>query len=243
MNQEKIGRFIAEIRTSKKMTQKELADKINVTPQAIGNWENGRRLPDYSIIKDLCNELGITINEFFSGEKIKKNETESQFEKNILDMFRLSTIRNEKYKWIVILISITLVLSISFLGKMILIKRGYLMNPNLAYSQRYEKEKENLKGNVNYNAFESISMDFEIGANQYGYAVFKNPSKALQRLKKNYSKGLKALQREFHLFPLMMFHFREYGIYGWQLNEATEEEKEQGRFISKFFDIYENSFN
>ena len=41
----------------------------------------------------------------------------------------------------------------------------------------------------------------------------------------------------------MMFHFREYGIYGWQLNEATEEEKEQGRFISKFFDIYENSFD
>ena len=86
-------------------------------------------------------------------------------------------------------------------------------------------------------------MDFEIGANQYGYAVFKTPGKALQRLNKNYSKGLKALQREFHLFPLTMFHFREYGIYGWQLNEATEEEKEQGRFISKFFDIYENSFD
>ena len=69
MNQEKIGKFIAELRKEKNMTQQDLATKLNVTDRAISNWENGRRLPDYSLIKNLCDELGITINELLSGEK------------------------------------------------------------------------------------------------------------------------------------------------------------------------------
>ena len=92
MNQEKIGKFIAKIRKEKKMTQQELADKLNVTDRAVGNWENGRRLPDYSIIKDLCSKLDITINELFAGEHIKTNEKEKQFEKNVLDIFKIKPI-------------------------------------------------------------------------------------------------------------------------------------------------------
>lgn len=92
MNQEKIGKLIAKIRKEKNMTQKELADKLNVTDRAIGNWENGRRLPDYSIIKDLCNELGITINEFFAGEKI----AEANF-KEVADSNLLSALENSVF--------------------------------------------------------------------------------------------------------------------------------------------------
>ena len=53
MDQEKIDKFIAELRKEKNMTQQELADKISVTDRAISNWENGRRLPDYSLLKEL----------------------------------------------------------------------------------------------------------------------------------------------------------------------------------------------
>ena len=81
MNQEKIGKFIAKIRKEKNMTQQELADKLNVTDRAIGNWENGRRLPDYSIIKDLCSELDITINELFAGEYIKQMKKKNNLKK------------------------------------------------------------------------------------------------------------------------------------------------------------------
>ena len=49
VNQEKIGKFIANLRKEKNMTQQELANKISVTDRAISNWENGRRLPDYSL--------------------------------------------------------------------------------------------------------------------------------------------------------------------------------------------------
>ena len=57
MNQEIIGKFIANLRKEKNMTQQELADKLGVTDRAVSNWENGRRLPDYSLLNDLCNIL------------------------------------------------------------------------------------------------------------------------------------------------------------------------------------------
>ena len=63
MNQEKIGKFIAECRQEKKITQEELANKIGVTDKAISKWENGRCLPDISLFKLLCNSLDITVNE------------------------------------------------------------------------------------------------------------------------------------------------------------------------------------
>ena len=69
MNQEKIGKFIAEVRKKKNMTQQELADKLCVTDRAVSHWENGRRLPDYSLLKELCDILSISINELFAGEK------------------------------------------------------------------------------------------------------------------------------------------------------------------------------
>ena len=70
MDQEKIGKFIAYLRKENNMTQQELADRLNVTDRAVSNWENGRRLPDYSLLKELCDILSISINELFAGEKI-----------------------------------------------------------------------------------------------------------------------------------------------------------------------------
>lgn len=84
MNQEKIGKFIKELRKEKNMTQQDLASKLNVTDRAVGNWENGRRLPDYLILKDLCDTFGITINELLTGEKITKNDYLEKAEKNLI---------------------------------------------------------------------------------------------------------------------------------------------------------------
>ena len=93
MNQEKIGKFIAKCRKDKNMTQTELAEKLGVTDKSIGNWENGRNMPDLSLFKPLCDELGITINEFLSGEKIKKEKYQEKFEENIINTINYSTKR------------------------------------------------------------------------------------------------------------------------------------------------------
>jgi transcriptional regulator with XRE-family HTH domain len=54
MNQEKIGKFILKLRKDKRMTQQELADKLNVTDRAVSHWENGRSIPDVALFKPIC---------------------------------------------------------------------------------------------------------------------------------------------------------------------------------------------
>ena len=115
MNQEKIGKFILELRKEKNMTQQQLAFKIGVTDRAISKWENGRGLPDLSLMKPLCEELGITINELISGEKINKKEYQEKLEENILNTIEYSNKKINKTKRIfklVIVISIMLIVSL-----------------------------------------------------------------------------------------------------------------------------------
>ena len=97
MNQEKIGKFIAKCRKDKKMTQSELAEKLGVTDKSIGNWENGRNMPDLSLFKPLCEELDITINDLMSGEVITKDKYQEKFEENIVNTIDYSTKRINKY--------------------------------------------------------------------------------------------------------------------------------------------------
>ena len=101
MNQEKIGKFIAKCRKDKKMTQSELAEKLGVTDRSIGNWENGRNMPDLSLFKPLCDELGITINDLMSGEKISKDKYQEKFEENIVNTINYSNKKNSKYNFTV----------------------------------------------------------------------------------------------------------------------------------------------
>lgn len=85
MNQEKIGKFIAKIRKEKNITQQELAEKLGVSDRTIGNWENGRNMPDLSLFKPLCKELDITINDLISGEKVKNSNYQEKLEENIIN--------------------------------------------------------------------------------------------------------------------------------------------------------------
>ena len=86
MDQEKIGKFIAELRKEKNITQEQLAEKLGVTSKSISRWENGNTMPDYTLLKDLCNELDININELLSGEKIKGNDYMNKSEENLIKL-------------------------------------------------------------------------------------------------------------------------------------------------------------
>lgn len=100
MDQVKIGKLIAECRKDKKMTQAELADKLCVTDKSVSKWENGKCLPDVSLYKDLCDILGITLNEFFAGEKIKDEEFKNKADDNLLNALENSSFTlKEKIKY------------------------------------------------------------------------------------------------------------------------------------------------
>ena len=85
MDQQKIGKFILELRKEKNMTQQELATKIGVTDRAVSKWENGRGLPDLSLLVPLCKILEISINELLSGKKLDKKDYKEKLEENIMN--------------------------------------------------------------------------------------------------------------------------------------------------------------
>lgn len=74
MNQEKIGQFIKDIRKKNNMTQQAFANKYGVTYQAVSKWENGKNLPDMALIKQICKDYNIDINELLDGEYKKSNK-------------------------------------------------------------------------------------------------------------------------------------------------------------------------
>ena len=85
----KIGKFISAKRKEKKITQSELAEKLYVSDRAISKWENGVCLPDSGNMPNLCEILGITINDLFSGEVVDMKNTEKRLEENLLEMTRM----------------------------------------------------------------------------------------------------------------------------------------------------------
>ena len=88
MDQIKIGKFIAECRKKNNLTQMQLAEKLNITDRAISKWENGKGMPDSSIMLDLCNELKISVNELLSGEVLEMNSYNKKLEQNLIDIVK-----------------------------------------------------------------------------------------------------------------------------------------------------------
>lgn len=88
MDQVKIGRFIAERRKTKGLTQMQLAEMLNITDRAVSKWETGKSMPDSSIMLELCKILGISVTELLCGEVIEMENYDREAEKNLLEMVR-----------------------------------------------------------------------------------------------------------------------------------------------------------
>lgn len=86
MNQEAIGKFIAVCRKEKGLTQMQLAEKLNITNRAVSKWETGKSCPDTSIMLELCDILGITVNELLSGERISMENYQKKAEENLVEL-------------------------------------------------------------------------------------------------------------------------------------------------------------
>lgn len=95
MDQIKIGKFIAACRKKKKLTQAQLAEKLNITDRAVSKWETGKGMPDSSIMLDLCGELEISVNELLSGEHIITENYDDKAESLLLEMSRQEEQKNK----------------------------------------------------------------------------------------------------------------------------------------------------
>ena len=88
MDQVKIGKFIAGCRKKANLTQMQLAEKLGITDRAVSKWETGKAMPDSSVMLELCDVLGISVNDLLCGEIVTMNNYNKELENNLLEMVR-----------------------------------------------------------------------------------------------------------------------------------------------------------
>lgn len=88
MDQVKIGKFLAETRKQRGMTQRELAEKIGISDKTVSKWECGNSMPDISYLESVCNSLDITVNELLSGEQLSEQNYSEKAEENIMALMK-----------------------------------------------------------------------------------------------------------------------------------------------------------
>lgn len=88
MDQIKIGKFIAESRKSRKLTQRQLAEALSISDKTISKWECGKGLPEASLMLPLCEALEITVNDLLSGEKVFPTDYQKKAEGNMVNLMK-----------------------------------------------------------------------------------------------------------------------------------------------------------
>ena len=119
MDQIKIGKFIAFCRKQKGLTQMQLAEMLGITDKAISKWERGIAMPDTSIMLELCEILGISVNELLSGEKIGMENNNQKNEQLLLDMAKELEKKDKTIwttMWVIMIVSIAALLASIFVA-------------------------------------------------------------------------------------------------------------------------------
>ena len=109
MDQEKIGKFIAERRRKKGLTQFELAEKLNITDRAVSKWETGKTMPDSGLMLDLCLILDINVNDLLHGEVVEMNDYKEKTEELLVEMTKQKELSDKRLlaiEWIVGILSV-----------------------------------------------------------------------------------------------------------------------------------------
>ena len=109
MDQIRTGKFIAEMRRSQGMTQRELADRLLISDKTVSKWECGNGLPEVSLMLPLCETLGISVNELLSGERLTDADYRKKAEDNMMDLMEERE-RNKKKVWLQIAVAVIVVL-------------------------------------------------------------------------------------------------------------------------------------
>lgn len=88
MNQIAIGQFITKKRREQNLTQEQLAERLGVSNKTISKWETGKCMPDYSVVRNLCEELEITVAELMDGKNAEEKSVRAYDDEQIVDLLR-----------------------------------------------------------------------------------------------------------------------------------------------------------
>ena len=110
MNTSDMGRFICELRKENGLTQKDLAEKLNITDKAVSKWETGRSAPDIALISPLSEVLGVTVVELLRGEKIEIESFPEVSDEVVVKAIKNDNKKLKKTVLVVVIVMILLVL-------------------------------------------------------------------------------------------------------------------------------------
>ena len=134
MNQEKIGKFISELRKEKNLTQEELASKLGITKNAVSKWERGLSMMDVSLLKPVCDILEISIVELLNGERIKQDDLKIKTDDTLKNTIEYSNkqIKNSRIKSIILTSLVIAIMCVGlFFGyKLVLLNKYTLKKPD-----------------------------------------------------------------------------------------------------------------
>lgn len=153
MNQVKLGRFIRELRTELNMTQQELADKIEVSDKTISKWENGRGMPDISLLIPLSNALNVSVLELLNGERTK------DLNRATIDLVKRNSKSLKIWKWLFMgIINVLLIFILLFIIYGYIIPKNYDKN-NQDYAEIYSASMEPTFKVHDVVVYDKISID------------------------------------------------------------------------------------
>ena len=109
MDQIRIGRFIAESRKSRNLTQRQLADALSISDKTISKWECGKGLPEVSLMLPLCAALDITVNDLLSGEKVSSTDYQKKAEGNMMNLMKENEENRKRMALCIITAAITVI--------------------------------------------------------------------------------------------------------------------------------------
>lgn len=230
------------------MSQKELAEKLKVTDRSVSNWENGKNMPDLALFKPLCEELGITVNDLMSGEKVDDEKYQEKLAENVVAVVAKVRSKNKCANiilWVYLLIISGILLSYTLLNynfkqsydekNMFLVNDGN--NENLTFYTSYN-------GIVNYVTTKHLEEGREVGL------IFINyKSSILNLLEKDNNKSSNLTNETSRLynhsidllFANLPFYYKVYytDMNLSKINNATENELE--KIIKNSNLIYESN--
>ena len=139
MDYRKIGDFIATERKAKKLTQAKLAEKLFISEKTVSKWENGKGIPDTSILSKLCEIFDVSINELLNGERISKDEYLNKAEEKLLELQKVKEEGDKRllfFEIVIGVLSVTILLSLVLIAafvdmpdwlRIIIIAFGFIM--------------------------------------------------------------------------------------------------------------------
>ncbi len=184
MDQVKIGKFIAEQRKLAKLTQAQLAEKLNITDRAVSKWETGRAMPDSSIMLDLCAILNITVNDLLNGEVTSVEDYKKEMEKKLLEMVEQKQQHDKQLltlEWVIGILSVLVLLIPAFIAaylpmedwlRILLVVGGFVLcMTGLMFAIRIEQTAGYYKcakcGNTHVPTFNAVLWAMHFGRTRY----------------------------------------------------------------------------